>query len=250
MMAEKDGAERSRLSVTTHRALAAKRREIAARIDARPDVSALFFINPVLALKEVGVDLSPEIADHVLRALRHPPAAAARRAELETSLREELGEAPKVDDERWLARVVFERLRVQPLATRGHHPAHVDPIAGDRALIAALRPAIPAFTGATATPPHGMTIHVAPHRATVRRLDIDAPVPELPPVDVPPKTLAHETLWFYKDAHPVVRDLFELGIIEGSALPIHSGDSYRQIKDGTKPNAFAAWIKSVRFRSP
>lgn len=246
-MSKDDDATTSRLSVTKHRDLIGRQRAIVARIEASPDAGALFFINPVLALKDVGVDLSPEMADHVLRALRHPQAQATRRTELETSLRKALGEEPQPNDAKWLARTLFQKLHVKPLATEGHQPAYVDPAAADAALIASMRPKIPKLETPTAVPVHGTSVQLAPYRPTVRRIDLGAPVPALAPAKHVPAEVSLETLWFYKDANATARDLLELGVIAKSALPVHSGDSYRRIKDGTKPNAFKSWITSVRF---
>jgi TnpA family transposase len=78
-------------------------------------------------------------------------------------------------------------------------------------------------------------------------MDLDAPLPSLKPAKKAPKTISLETLYFYKDSHPLARDLLELGIIERRSFPIHSADSYRKIKTGEKPNAFHSWIKALRF---
>jgi hypothetical protein len=235
-----------RLHIATHRELLANRKQIAARLEAAQDVAALLMLNPVLALREVGVDLAPEIADHVLRSLRHPPQVDVWRTKLEESLQKELGERARPNEPDWLATTLFTKLGVGPLNVADNKPVYVDPLAGDREWIASLRPKVPVFTGTTAQPVHGTTVGVAPDKPTLRRLDLAAPVPALEAASSPPATLSLEDLWFYKDVSPVARELLELGIIEKSALSIHSGDSFRKINGGA-PNAFTDWIDSVRF---
>jgi hypothetical protein len=235
-----------RLNIATHRELLANRKHIAARLEASQDIAALLMLNPVLALREVGVDLTPEIADHVLRSLRHPPKVDVWRTQLEESLQKELGERARPNDPDWLATTLFTKLALAPVNVADHKPVYVDPLAGDREWIASQRPKVPVFTGTTAEPVHGTTVGVAPDKPTLRRLDLASPVPPLEPASGPPARLSLEELWFYKDASPVARELLELGIIEKSSLSIHSGDSFRKIKSGA-PNAFTDWIDSVRF---
>ena len=37
-------------------------------------------------------------------------------------------------------------------------------------------------------------------------------------------------------------------VIMRRGFPVHTPDSFRQILDGTKGNAFRTWIRSVRFK--
>jgi hypothetical protein len=76
---------------------------------------------------------------------------------------------------------------------------------------------------------------------------LDAPVPDLKPASRAPKRVELETLYFYKDSHPLVRDVLELGILQRRAFPIQTASSYRKIRDGKRPHVFRAWIRSVRF---
>ncbi|MEL7227161.1 MAG: hypothetical protein AAGL17_20580 [Cyanobacteria bacterium J06576_12] len=62
-----------------------------------------------------------------------------------------------------------------------------------------------------------------------------------------PHRVELETLYFYKDTHPIVRDVLALGIIQRQAFPIQTTDSYRRIRQGQKRNPFYAWINNVRF---
>lgn len=240
------GNSNDRLLIVTHRELLAKRKVIAARLEASQGIAVLLMLNPVLALREIGVDLSTEIADHVLRSLRHPPHVDAWRTKLEKSLQKDLSERARPNDAQWLATTLFTRLGLFPMMIGRHKPVYVDPLAGDREWIASLRPSIPKFAGTTAEAVHGTTVGVAPDKPTLRRLDLEARVPPLEPASKPPSALSLEELWFYKDASPIARALLELGIIEKSALSIHSGESFRKIKGGA-PNAFTDWIDAVRF---
>jgi hypothetical protein len=78
-------------------------------------------------------------------------------------------------------------------------------------------------------------------------MDLDAELPPLPSASAAPKKLSLEELYFYKESHPVARQLLELGIVQRQAFPIHSADSYRRIKRGEKSNAFRGWIRGIRF---
>jgi len=74
-------------------------------------------------------------------------------------------------------------------------------------------------------------------------------VPELAPAKTTPKTLSLPSLWFYRDDHALVRPLLELGVIAERSFPIHTGATYRAIRDGEKANAFRAWIREIRFKT-
>lgn len=236
-----------RLEISTHTAFAAKRGEIFRRFDAHPDLSVLFLINPVLALKEVGVELDREVSHHLLRGIQHPPKARQRRDELERELEERLGESPRPTDAVWLAATLFGKLQVQPRVIRGRQPVYADPLDPEAVeRLQALRPARRKRRGGK--PPAGTRVSVRAAVPTVRRLDLDAELPELKPAARAPKRLTVEGLYFYKDAHPVARQLLELAIFQNRAFPIHTAATYRAIKKGEKPNAFRGWIRSIRFR--
>ena len=227
--------------------LATRRAEIFTRLNARPDLARLMFINPVQALADVGVILEPSVATHVLHAMQLPPAARERRKVLERDLHERLGERPAPLDPKWLARAVFEKLELQPKCTDGREPVFRPALnAADIARLQRRRPAIRPAPD-LGRPLGGVTISVAPWRPAFRRMDLDAPVPELPAQSQPPKQLALTELWFYKDDDPAAHDLLELGVIVRTAIPVHSADGYRKIKANPDRNAFTTWITSVRF---
>lgn len=236
----------------THRALVAKRRQIIAAVAEKPELLPMLAINPVLVFKEVGVNLSPEMADHVLRSLQHPPAIRAERERLVADLREQLGEAPEPNDPAWVARWLFTTLGVVPLETEGARPAYVGAIPPDalerlRALRRPRRSAEQAFfEGPVDDGGRGAPLVRLPD--SVLRLDLEALVPNLPRAEHPPDKVTLEALWFYRDAHPLVPPMLRLGIIERSAVPIFSPDGYRKAKTGERPSQLLRWIKDVRFQ--
>lgn len=235
------------IEIDNHRGLIGKQREIFRRLNDNPEIASLLFLNPVLALKEIDVELSPEMRRHVLDSVRQPPGLRARREELEASLEERLGERPRPLDREWLAETLFTKLSITPLKTRGHRPAYRPPFNAES--IARMQKLRPDLRKATHVPRSGRgnMIRVKKWRPAFRRMDLDATVPELSPASSAPKTVSLETLFFYKDAHPVARDLLELGTLMRRAFPIQSPESYRRIRSGEKANAFRAWITSVRF---
>jgi hypothetical protein len=207
-------------------------------------------INPVSALAEAGVELSPRVASHVLHSMQLGPAARNRRAELERSIKAALGEAPKPLDQKWLAHALFELLELRPKRTEGHEPVYEPPLNAER--VEHLQKRRPPIRPApdVGRPLGGMTVSVAPWRPAFRRMDLEAPVPELKEAPGPPASLELTELWFYKDDHQVAHDLLELGVILRGAFPVHSADGFREIKAGRRANAFLAWITDVRFKTP
>jgi hypothetical protein len=239
---------RDPIAIRDHRALATAQAAIAERINADPDFSVMLLINPVMALDEMGVKLSPQIRSHILHALQHPTALRTRRDELEQKLTSALGEAPRPNDEEWTAHFLFVTRKIKPLAIGDAKPLFKAPLNADIIRnVDKLRPP------ATKRYPQPRLIAVKsstgtrPWQEAVRRLDLDAPVPALPPADRAPDKVPLEDLWFYKDLDPVVHDVLELGIVQRSSFPFLSPDRFRKILDGTEQNAFRSWIRAVRF---
>jgi hypothetical protein len=81
-----DSAALTPLLVQTERDLRANIRQICRRLDAQPALSRLLFINPVLVLEDVGVELSPAVREHIMQALRFPPKRRERIAALEAEV--------------------------------------------------------------------------------------------------------------------------------------------------------------------
>lgn len=235
------------LPLEDHRELVTRRREIAARLEEHPGFASLLLVNPAKALDDLGVELSKETRSHLLRALRHPPRAARRREELERRLEEKIGESPRPLDGEWVSELLFGELELQPLATRGHHPRYRPP--PNREIlerVTARRPSV-------RTTPEGerrlggTRIRLAEWEPGVRHLDVDAELPDLEPADEPPKRVGLGTLFFYKEAHPLARDLLELGVLMEGGVGIRSAEAYRRIRDGKEPSAFRQWVSRVEF---
>ena len=242
------GAPMPPLVIDTHAALAAKQRMLAGRVAANPDLAVMLLINPVLAFKAMGVELAPDIASHVLHAIQHPPEVRSRREELEASLKEALGEVAQPTDAVWNARLLFTLRKLKPLVIGEAKPVYTPPLGQEESKgLNTLRPAgVLRYPQPRLLPPRSSVGSVA-WKESLRRMDLDAPAPQLPVADSAPAEVPLEDLWFYKDQDAVVHDALELGLIMKRSFPIHSPDSFRQVLSGEKPNAFRRWIKSLRF---
>jgi hypothetical protein len=233
------------LNITTHRELLTYQGEIFARLNQDPKAAGMLLINPVLAFRDVGVEMTREIAHHVLHTIQHTPRLRKRRDALEAELSEALGEPPQADNPAWVSRFLFETLQLEPLETEGLEPTYKAPL--NEAAVKRLQEVRPQRQRKEKLSPRSSFLRVRLTRPAVRRLDVDAPLPELRPAKEAPQEVDLETLYFYKESHPLARALLELGIIQRRSFPIHSADSYRRIKRGEKPNAFRSWIDAVRF---
>lgn len=236
------------VKVDSERELLAMARTLKQRIAQDPSYSMLLLANPVLALKAYGFELSPKMADHVLRSLRHPKPMRERREQLERSLQEKLGKPPRPNDPVWMAELVFRHRELPPKETDGLSPAYsAGPF--DKA-IAALKDRRPGRTSRYSVErrlPGAMTLGVADVRPMSRRLDLTAPVPSVPTVKTPPQSLSLEQAWFYKD-DPVVAEAVELGQIERRALPFRTPDEFRRIAEGKQVDVFRAFVREVRVK--
>lgn len=240
------------LTITTERGLTRYRKQIAARLQADPAAMSLLVINPVMALREVGVHLSPKVANHVLHAIAYPPAIREQRTRLIDELRAELGGVPHPNNKEWLARTVFDQLRATPLVVGTHQPVYKSSVDSDAVLaIQALLPTRGVTVdGKPQDPEHpiyappDLPLACQPH--TLSQLDMDAPVPDLPAAAKPPRELTLSELWFYKDSLPLARPLLQLAIVENSGVYIHGPDNFRLIRDGKLPNDLVSWISGVR----
>ncbi len=234
--------------INSHSGLVTEQQKIFKRINENPEISRLFFINPVLAFKELNVSLSPKIADHVLRTLQHDTADRERRAALEEKLRTELGEPPQPNNPAWLARILFDKLKLQPLQTRGRQPTFRPPLNEDiLKRLQELRPKPRIPPPPLKGPGFGTGVRVAGWKPSFQKIDLDAPAPSLPAAKQKPKSVSLDALFFYKDLNPAAHDLLELGLIQKRGVNFHSSADYRKSRSGQKYNAFHAWIKSVHF---
>jgi hypothetical protein len=236
------------LAISSHRALAGRQKEIAERVAAAPDLGVMLLINPVLAFERLGVKLSPEIAHHILHAIQHPAALRTRRDELEAKLKEALGEPAQPTVATWNRHLLFDLRKLAPLAIGDNVPVYRPPLGQEEsAKLHALRPAPTQRYPQPRLLSSRNRVASVPWKESLRRIDLDAPAPKLPPAKEPPAEVPLEDLWFYKDQDALVRDALELGVIQRRAFPVHSPDSFRKIHEGEKSNAFRSWIKSVRF---
>ena len=222
----------------------------AARVAKQPGFSVMFLLNPVLALSHYGVTLSPAMRRHVMHMVRHPPALRDRRDALEASLRKTLGEPAKPLNAAWLARFVFVRQKLAPLATEGQKPSYRP--RANAAMVEALQASLPAPTNRYPKARHrfGVTSHLglATLREPAGRLDIAAPAPSLPPAAPGcPAMLSLEQAWFYKDLDPLVAAVVELGTIQSSARRFLSPDAFRKAMRGETSTAFRGWISGLRI---
>jgi len=237
------------MPIKNHRELVVYQREILQRLNAAPDIAALLLLNPVLALKEVGIQPSRSVAHHVLHTLQHPAALRQRREEIRQTLQKKLGENPQPNDPCWVRKFLFEILKLQPLNTQGLTPKYVEPLPlNGMEKLQALRPKQKTDRYPTVHSRGSSTVlAIAPFPTTARRMDLQADLPPLGPACDVPEQVTLEELYFYKDSHPWVQQVLELGILQRRAFPIQSSSSFRQIKRGERTNALHQWIASIRF---
>jgi hypothetical protein len=230
------------IRIDSHRLLIARRKKIIEALVEDPDRAKLLFANAALAFKDSGVELSPAISNHVLHTVRQSAAATTRREHLTAQLRAALGVVPKPSDPEWLAKTLFTRMKVTPLDPTGHVPVYQPAIPSEieaqlrMRLAPRSRPRLPARTSAS-----------APLPPPLWRLDLAAKVPALPPARVAPKAVSVEGLWFYLDAHELVRPLLELAVLERSVAPTLTREQYDAVKAGKPTGGFLDWIDTVTF---
>ncbi|HXG35139.1 MAG TPA: hypothetical protein VNJ11_17370 [Bryobacteraceae bacterium] len=235
-------------TIQSREELAAVAAKIVARLNRDPELAKAMFLNPAAAIQETGYKLAPEVFGHILRAVRHSKATAARRAELEARLEKELGEPPRPLDSDWLKRILFERLRIGPLDTSGREPVYREAISGAlRERLEKFRPRVRRISVKTPKPLHGVAIQTELTHRWPGRFDLDAKLEDLPRAAAPPEQVDLNTLYFYKDSHPLVRELIELAVIQRSSFPLHTPESYRKVRSGERPSPLRTWITGVRF---
>ena len=235
--------------ITTHAELVGVVRGVTARLESDPSLARLFAVNPVLALGETGVHLSPEMTDHVLRSIALPPAMREARERLAAVLRDASGEEPRPADPRWAAHLLFDVLQLTPRDTGGATPVYRSATDADTtARLAALLPHLP---GSARVGPDGRlrTAVIVDDPVSSNRLDLDAPVPELPPAAAAPATLTPDEMWFYKDESALVRNAIIVALIDRAAIPMATPATFRAVRDGQATHPLAAWITGVRFPS-
>jgi hypothetical protein len=107
-----------RLSLNTERDLRNNIRNICQRLNDTPELARMLLVNPVLALEDAGVEMTPEVKQHIIDALRFPASLQKRRAELEVELGDELAalgvnyKLPLTQEQR--AHLLFHVLKLEP----------------------------------------------------------------------------------------------------------------------------------------
>ena len=235
------------LKIDSHSGLADARQEIANRLQANPAIAQLLLINPVCAFKDVGIEVSPAIAAHILHTMQSSSDSAAQRKQLTAAIKAGKAGAPKPLDPRWVARFLFEELKLKPLETDGAAPVYLPTI--DPARNAAFLATLPQFNTSAPLPhpDHGTTFSYPTISAGVRHLDLNSPAPVLPAATGSPDEVDLTALYFYKDFDPRANNLLQLGILETQTFQISSADTYRKVKSGEIPNPWGDWISNITF---
>ena len=237
--------------IDQHNILLTEQTEFFERFNANNELASLLFVNPVLAFREAGITMSPEIARHVLRSVYQPKRVRDRIAELVTGLKEELGELPRPHDPAWAASFLFETLKLPVMNTTKLEPTYKPSRAANA--IAKLNARRPKGGRRYNIPRrrHPKMLLSGPYKPPpdFRQLDLEADLPEIKTTRRKRTNITFEELYFYKDSHPLVKDVLEYGMLSRRGLPMHSGDSFRKIQAGEKVHLFHSWIKSVRFSS-
>jgi hypothetical protein len=109
------------LLLNTHRDLVSNIREICLRLNEMPDLARMLLVNPVLAFEDAGVQMTPEIREHIVQAIRFPPALQEKLDQLELDLHDELKalglsyRLPLTAEQR--SHVLFNVLKLEPIDT-------------------------------------------------------------------------------------------------------------------------------------
>lgn len=82
-----DTGGRDPIRVETHRDLRRHIRTICRRFNSQPELARLLMVNPLFALEDAGVALTPELKEHIVDRLRFPPKLVDRIQRLEHELR-------------------------------------------------------------------------------------------------------------------------------------------------------------------
>lgn len=119
----------ARIVVRNERDLRANIRAINQRFNEHPEIARLIFVNPVLALEDIGIELSQPAKEHIVNALRFPRLQRERIARLEEEIQSEFQrrglthQLPLTDATR--AQLLFTSLRLRPVGPDGDDPSQV-----------------------------------------------------------------------------------------------------------------------------
>ena len=159
--------------------------------------------------------MSPEIARHVLRSVYQPKRVRDRIAELVEKFKDELGGLPQPHDPAWTASFLFETLKLPVLNTPHLKPIYKPSRAADA--IAKLNARRPKGGSRYNIPRrrHPKMLLSGPYEPPpdLRQLDLDATLPEIKKTKRKRTNIDFEELYFYKDSHPLVKDVLEYGML-------------------------------------
>ncbi|HET9051828.1 MAG TPA: hypothetical protein VFO60_08995, partial [Candidatus Dormibacteraeota bacterium] len=149
----------------------------------------------------------------------------------------------------WASHLLFDVLHLTPRDTSGATPVYRP--AFDAATTERLAALLPASGSASRVAGDGAvrTAVIVEDPVTPNRLDLDAPVPVLPPSSTRPAEVTPEEMWFYKDDSALVRNALLVALIDRSAIPMASPATFRAVRDGRATHPLAAWVTGVRFPS-
>ena len=121
--AKKPPGKQARVRLETHEQLVAQLPEIFRKFNASPEIGRLTLINPILALEDIGFELSEELQEHLRRTLPFPRGRVKQIQKARKHLIEQLRpytepgkkvRVPKTPRDR--ARLLFEKLELTPEA--------------------------------------------------------------------------------------------------------------------------------------
>lgn len=128
-MAEKPSRDEP-IRVETHRDLRKNIRAVSTRFNDNPELARLLLVNPILALEDVGVEMTREMKDHIMDSLRFPKRLVEKKERLEAELRAELqelglpAEFPLTAEAR--AHLLFTVLKLPPLPEDACSPDQIE----------------------------------------------------------------------------------------------------------------------------
>lgn len=227
------------IEIVDETTLLAARRSIRAAVRSHPELSGLLFVNPVMALLDLGFRISPAMQRHISCRLGTGDDVSGELDAIEQELNEalQLPQPLTYSNPKHVARIVFEILAIRPRATADVAPPMKS--ADDFVSSSGYSPLVPHEATPKARPRNLARLHARrnnrrghsprhhhPHFALI---DFDAALPELPFVDVAPSELPLEQLVFYRDAHPLIPKLCRYQALWRRRLALATQEPYHHI---------------------
>lgn len=168
---------------------------IVRQLNEEPALALRAAANPILALAEMGYELTDRLAREVELRLRFTPATIERLSALRERLAKLAGEPFDPDNAAELRRILFEKLELPPLPPRG------------QAIVVAAGP-------------------VARQSASTPRDELDFPW-------IPPGGVRHpDPLEGLRKAHPIIEPLIEYRAIQASQPPLATKEIFERLARG------------------